>query len=93
LESGDWRSTFIGWLTVVLYFVACISCWRSGQEVARRHGYDPKERRAWRFISILFLFLGFNKQLDFKQLLQSLPGSWRITKDGMRNDSLFKYSS
>jgi hypothetical protein len=74
LNSFDWTPsigdpTFIGWLTVLLYFVASISCWRSGGEVERRGRDQLNEPRAWRFMSMLFLFLGVNKQLDLQSAL------------------------
>jgi hypothetical protein len=61
--------TFVGWLTVVLYFATSISCWKL------RYKTEPDGRRrsnedlAWRFIAILFLALGINKQLDLQTAL------------------------
>jgi len=54
--------TIGGWITVVLYFLAMISCW-----VTARSGI--KEHRTWKAISILFLGLGINKQLDLQSAL------------------------
>jgi hypothetical protein len=61
--------TFVGWLTVVLYFAAAISCWRSGQKVELNGSDGVNERRAWRFVALLFLALGINKQLDLQTAL------------------------
>jgi hypothetical protein len=61
--------TFVGWLTVVLYFAASISCWRSGQKVELNDSDGVNERRAWRFVAVLFLALGINKQLDLQTAL------------------------
>jgi len=55
--------TLGGWITVVLYFLAMVSCWVT----ARR--CETKERRIWAAISILFLGLGINKQLDLQSAL------------------------
>jgi len=55
--------TLGGWVTVVLYFLAMVSCWMT----ARR--CKTKERRIWIAISILFLGLGINKQLDLQSAL------------------------
>jgi hypothetical protein len=57
--------TIGGWITVVLYFLAMISCWMT----ARR---GVKERRIWIAISILFLGLGINKQLDLQSALTDI---------------------
>jgi hypothetical protein len=57
--------TVAGWLTVILYLVTSVSCWI----LARELGTGGMDRRAWRSISILFLFLGINKQLDLQTAL------------------------
>ena len=67
----------------VIVMSASISCWRSGQMVLL-HGYRRLyERRAWRFIAMLFLVLGINKQLDLQtalteagRILAHLQGSY-----------------
>ena len=68
-SPGIGDPTFIGWLTVILYFAASISCWRSGQIVELHGRRRLYERRAWRFIAMLFLVLGINKQLDLQTAL------------------------
>jgi hypothetical protein len=68
-SPGIGDPTFIGWLTVTLYFAASISCWRSGQMVGLHGRRRSHERRAWRFIAMLFLVLGINKQLDLQTAL------------------------
>src|SRR5262249_323578 len=57
--------TVAGWLTVILYLVTSVSCWILAGEL----GSANIERRAWRSISILFFFLGINKQLDLQTAL------------------------
>ena len=77
--------TFVGWLTVALYFVPSISCWRL------RHKIEPDGRRssneylAWRFIAILFLALAINKQLDSDSTYGG-AASFTIFRDGMSSD-------
>jgi hypothetical protein len=57
---GIGPATFGGWVIVVLYFLTMISCWAT----ARTPGV--KERRIWVAISILFLGLWLNRQLDLQ---------------------------
>jgi hypothetical protein len=59
---------FIGWLTVVLYAIAAVLCWRAARECKK---LPPKKaiRREiplWRFLSIALWFLCVNKQLDLQ---------------------------
>ena len=63
-KIGD--PTVGGWLTVILYLLASVSCWRAACKVGTR---DIQERRGWQFISVLFLALGVNKQLDLQSAL------------------------
>jgi hypothetical protein len=64
-SPGIGDPTVAGWLTVILYLVTSVSCWI----LARELGASGLDRRAWRSISILFLFLGINKQLDLQTAL------------------------
>jgi hypothetical protein len=66
-KIGD--PTFVGWLTVVLYFVTAISCWISARKVELDGRRRLNEHLSWRFIAILFLALGINKQLDLQTAL------------------------
>jgi hypothetical protein len=61
----------MGWLTVVLYFLAAISCWIAARKLCSQaeDAGDAKELRAWRLIAISFFFLGINKQLDLQTAL------------------------
>jgi hypothetical protein len=52
--------TIGGWVTVVLYFLAMVSC------LVTARNSQVGERRIWAVISILFLILGINKQLDLQ---------------------------
>jgi hypothetical protein len=60
--------TIGGWVTVVLYLLAAGSCWISAQKLGLGDVWS-NERRAWRAISVLFLVLGINKQLDLQTAL------------------------
>lgn len=61
--------TFVGWLTVVLYFATSISCWISARKVELEGNHHSNECLAWPFIAVLFLALGINKQLDLQTAL------------------------
>jgi hypothetical protein len=68
-SPGIGDPTIGGWLTVVLYLVASVSCWRLASKLALGNIHQSRECRAWRFISALFLALGINKQLDLQTAL------------------------
>ena len=61
-KPGIGDPTIGGWITVVLYLLAMISCWKTASS-------GIKEQRIWTAISILFLGLGINKQLDLQSAL------------------------
>jgi hypothetical protein len=65
-KIGD--PTIGGWVTVVLYLLAAVSCWISARELVLED-IASNERRAWWAISALFLALGINKQLDLQSAL------------------------
>lgn len=55
-----------GWLTVLLYVLAAISSWKTARQL------DASESRLWRSISVAFLGLGLNKQLDLQTAITEL---------------------
>ena len=68
MHHFDWTPgigdpSIAGWVTVVLYFLAMVSCWATARNP------ETKEWRIWAAISILFLGLGINKQLDLQSAL------------------------
>ena len=65
-KIGD--PTIGGWVTVGLYLLATGSCWITARELVLED-IGSNERRAWWAISILFLALGINKQLDLQSAL------------------------
>jgi len=71
--DGDvWRPgigdpTVMGWLTVVAYFGAALLCFREARTEKFRTTNDRK--MFWSVLTVLLVFLGFNKQLDLQTLL------------------------
>jgi hypothetical protein len=57
--------TFAGWFTAGLYFLAVISTWMTANMVS-------VDRGLWRAISVAFIALGVNKQLDLQSALTEL---------------------
>jgi len=70
-SPGIGDPTVMGWLTVVLYVLAAISCWITARKLRLTAEYaeDARELRAWRSIAAAFLALGVNKQLDLQTAL------------------------
>ena len=66
LGIGD--PTVMGWLTVVAYFVVAIFCLREAVH-ARRVRAPSEKLLFWGTLTMLLVFLGFNKQLDLQTLL------------------------
>ena len=71
MHQFTWRPgigdpTIGGWVTVVLYFSAVWSVWKTA------HSAISSERQLWRAISILFIGLGINKQLDLQTAFTEL---------------------
>jgi hypothetical protein len=63
----NWRPgigdpTVAGWVTVALYFVAVVVCWKASRSLL----LEQRERHVWQFIATLFIALGVNKQLDLQ---------------------------
>lgn len=66
----EWRPgigdpTFVGWLTVVAYFVAAVLCVRQMWHEER----GSLRRRFWGILVVMMLLLGINKQLDLQTWL------------------------
>ena len=68
-SPGIGDPTIGGWITVILYLLAVISCWKTAYKLARVNTAVSQEQRTWRAISALFLALGINKQLDLQTAL------------------------
>jgi hypothetical protein len=80
LGIGD--PTIEGWVTVVLYFLACVSCWKTAAAVLRRDWGGQSDSYVWRSVSVAFFLLGINKQLDLQSAITelgrivALAGGW-----------------
>jgi hypothetical protein len=68
-SPGIGDPTIGGWVTVALYLLASFSCRTSARKIRSKDVRSLQERRAWRYISALFLALGINKQLDLQTAL------------------------
>jgi hypothetical protein len=68
-SPGIGDPTVAGWLTVALYLVTSVTCWILARKPALADARSSRERRAWRSFSVLFLFLGINKQLNLQTAL------------------------
>lgn len=72
--DGDvWRPgigdpTLMGWVTVVAYFGAALLCFREALAV-KTNPANRDKRLFWWTLTVLLVFLGFNKQLDLQTLL------------------------
>jgi hypothetical protein len=55
-----------GWITVLLYFLGVISCWRTARKS------QLPDRKIWYAISISFFALGINKQIDLQSALTEI---------------------
>ena len=62
-HPGIGDPTIGGWITVLLYFSAVLTTLRS---VRLTNG---REQKLWLSISLMFIFLGINKQLDLQSAL------------------------
>ncbi|MBI5891014.1 MAG: hypothetical protein HZB47_10080 [Nitrosomonadales bacterium] len=72
---GQWSPgigdpTIVGWLTVALYALAAVLCWRAARKCRKPPQPNktmlPLETKLWWFLSIALGFLCINKQLDLQ---------------------------
>jgi hypothetical protein len=68
-SPGIGDPTIGGWVTVGLYLFAAISCWQTARKLPLAATLMSQEHYAWRAMSVLFLLLGINKQLDLQSAL------------------------
>src|SRR5687768_5262697 len=72
-EANQWHPgigdpTFMGWVTVAMYFLAALLCARAAFALPPR-SLKSQERVFWFFLCVVLLFLGVNKQLDLQTWL------------------------
>lgn len=94
MSSIDWQPeigdpTFMGWATVLAYFVTSICCIAvlvraSSRDESIAFASNPRES-AWLFLALLLCALGINKQLDLQSLVTQ-TGRWVI-----RSLALYEY--
>jgi hypothetical protein len=77
-SPGIGDPTIGGWVTVVLYLLACLSCWKTAGVVLRDWN-GLSDSHVWRAISIAFFFLGINKQLDLQSAMTELGRMVAVT--------------
>jgi len=85
-KIGD--PTVGGWLTVALYFVTVFICWRTAVLTAQARGGRPGERRIWWCITLLFIALGINKELDLQSALTELGRMVAVSQGWYANRQL-----
>jgi hypothetical protein len=66
MAEFNWRPgigdpTIGGWITVLLYFLAVLSTWKTSGVIS-----TPNEKALWLLICLMFVALGINKQLDLQ---------------------------
>jgi hypothetical protein len=64
--------TFVGWLTVVLYFLTAWRCAILVKSMYSDNSVSAREFFAWTIITVLFVALGINKQLDLQSAVTEL---------------------
>ena len=74
-----------GWLTVILYFLAVVSCWKTA-----RNSKLP-DRKIWYAITILFFGLGINKELDLQSALAELGRVLALQEGWMQRQTVQLY--
>jgi hypothetical protein len=65
-SPGIGDPTLGGWITVFLYFAAAYFSWRVTRDVGADGGGTKSEMVVWRLLTIMFVALGINKQLDLQ---------------------------
>jgi len=86
-EADHWRPgigdpTFIGWLTVVAYFVAMVLSFQATKRALEKR--DGRQYIFWWILGVSMLLLGINKQLDL-QTWFTLKGRQLALSEGWYN--------
>ena len=77
IDQLRWRPTIgdpsaMGWLTVVGYIVAAISCGRTALQTPITPGPARNRRLTWLVMTAVMAALALNKQLDLQSLLTDI---------------------
>jgi hypothetical protein len=99
-EDGRWHPgigdpTFVGWLTVIAYGVACWLSWRAARlargaaaQLSPRAPAQAHEERVlfylWALTALVLLLLGVNKQLDLQSWLT------QVARDMARSEGWYE---
>ena len=79
-SPGIGDPTIGGWITVALYLWASISCWKTASKFSLVDRQTSQECYTWRAISVLFLALGINKQLDLQSAITEVGRMLAVTE-------------
>ena len=88
--AGIGDPTFMGWLTVALYFFTAFLALR----VVVSSGFlfvgenEKLQKQFWLYVALILLFLGINKQLDLQSLLTAI-GRYSAHRDGWYENRRF----
>jgi len=95
LKDIEWKitigdPTFMGWLTVALYFFAAFLALRVmvSSEILFVGDNEKLQKQFWLFVTLILLFLGINKQLDLQSLLTAI-GRYSAHRDGWYENRRF----
>jgi len=75
--------TFMGWLTVFLYFFVSVACFRYVflSSVLFSDDVAIKQKQFWLFMALILFAWGINKQLDLQSMLTAV-GKYYAHRDG-----------
>jgi hypothetical protein len=88
MVDGRWKPgigdpTFVGWFTVVAYFVAAVCCGLKGWREPMPGGRTRSRPAAfWLLLSAMMILLGINKQLDLQSFFTDF-GRRVLTRNGL----------
>lgn len=77
--DGRWHpgigdASIYGWITVLTYLGAVISCGQTASALRNKHG----DYRFWVYLAIFLLLLGINKQLDLQSWLTEIARDFAL---------------
>ena len=80
-QIGD--PTVMGWLTVIMYFVAAVLALKTSYSSTYLFAYETVQQQKvfWLIVALTLLFLGINKQLDLQSFFTAI-GKYYAHRDG-----------